>query len=70
MAVYDFGSGSQSQTQIGENGLNAEDRRLWLGSTLRYLACRYGCGQPVLRRELLLLEHLADDAKGSGEDRA
>jgi hypothetical protein len=61
MAVYDVRSGSQSP-QFDTNGLSPEDRRVFLGSILRWLMRRYRCGQPVLRSDLCDLTALADDS--------
>ena len=69
MEVYDVPLGSQRSVQFDAKCLNAAERRLFLGSMLRLMVRRYGCGQPVLRRELLLLERLADDADGSRKER-
>jgi hypothetical protein len=68
MRVYYVRSGSQSRQQFNPNILNAKDRRLCLGSVLRSAIWRYGCGQPVLREDLLRIVALADDA--GGEDGA
>jgi hypothetical protein len=68
MKVYDVRSGSQSRQQFDPNSLNAKDRRLCLGSVLRFVIRRYGCDQPVLREDLLSIVALADDA--GSEDRA
>jgi hypothetical protein len=66
MAVYDVRSGSQSP-QFDTNGLSPEDRRVLLGSMLRWLMRRYRCGQPVRRNDLCRLPALADDSGPSGD---
>jgi hypothetical protein len=66
MPVYDVRTGSQPRQQFDPNSLNAKDRRICLGSVLRFVIRRYSRGQPVLREDLLQIVALADDA-GSGD---
>jgi hypothetical protein len=64
MEVYGVCSGSQEGVQSNLDCLNAENRRVFLGSMLRLVIRRYRCGQPVLRDDLRRLVALADDAEG------
>jgi len=70
MQDYNDHSASQPRLQFDAENLNAKDRRLCLGSMLRFVIRRYGCGQSVLREELLRIVSLADDAGGKNGARA
>jgi hypothetical protein len=70
MQAYSDRSGSQPRQQFDPNSLKAKDRRLCLGSVLRFVIRRYARGQPVLRKDLLLIVALADDAGGGDGARA
>jgi hypothetical protein len=70
MEVYEISSGSQEQAPRDATGLNAEGRRLFLGSMLRVLIRRYTYGKPILRADLRRLMALADDAAHSEGIRA
>ena len=70
MEVYDVRFGSQEQPQFDTVELSPEDRRIFLGSMLRWVIRRFHSGKPVLRNDLLRLVALADDLGGSDGGRA
>jgi hypothetical protein len=59
-----------SQEPIDPISLAAQDRRVCLRAELRWVFREYRHGKPVLRRELLRLAVLTDDAGGRTERRS
>jgi len=56
MKVY-----TEEEQQQANIPLSREDRRLLLGATIRLLAHRFSCGQPIFQGDVLRTASLADD---------